>query len=94
MSPHDVVVTPLFDNAGAVVRLLAVARSVAQYEKSQKTSDDLDRQIIAVADHMAQLAWLADADGNIVWFNKRWYDFSGTSPGRYGERRLAAAARS
>jgi PAS domain S-box-containing protein len=34
----------------------------------------------ALADAIPQLAWMAQADGAIVWFNKRWYDYTGTTP--------------
>ncbi|MFC7663231.1 PAS domain-containing protein [Methylorubrum suomiense] len=33
-----------------------------------------------LADALPQLAWIAEADGAIVWFNRRWYDYTGTSP--------------
>ncbi len=32
-----------------------------------------------LADNIAQLAWMADENGRIFWFNKRWYDFTGTT---------------
>ncbi len=32
-----------------------------------------------LADNIAQLAWMADSSGSIFWFNKRWYDYTGTS---------------
>jgi PAS domain S-box-containing protein len=31
----------------------------------------------AVADNIPQLAWMTDADGNILWFNRRWIDYTG-----------------
>ncbi|MFC6663311.1 sensor histidine kinase [Deinococcus multiflagellatus] len=33
-----------------------------------------------LADHISQFAWTADASGAIGWYNKRWYDYTGTSP--------------
>ncbi len=32
-----------------------------------------------LADNMAQFAWTADARGWIYWFNRRWYDYTGTT---------------
>jgi PAS domain S-box-containing protein len=40
------------------------------------TPDDL----LALADQLPQLAWIADADGSIYWYNQGWYDYTGTSP--------------
>ena len=34
----------------------------------------------ALADYMPNLAWIADGAGAIFWFNRRWYDFTGTDP--------------
>jgi PAS domain S-box-containing protein len=34
----------------------------------------------ALADNIPNLAWMADASGWIFWYNKRWYDYTGTSP--------------
>lgn len=32
-----------------------------------------------MADAITQLAWIARSDGHIVWYNQRWYDFTGTT---------------
>ena len=33
-----------------------------------------------MADSMAQLAWIARANGFIFWYNRRWYEYTGTTP--------------
>lgn len=32
-----------------------------------------------LADNIAQLAWMADGEGNIYWYNRRWYEYTGTT---------------
>lgn len=32
-----------------------------------------------LADNISQLAWMADANGSIFWYNQRWFDFTGTT---------------
>ena len=32
-----------------------------------------------LAEVLPQLAWIADADGAIFWYNRRWYDYTGTT---------------
>ena len=39
-----------------------------------------EEQFRDLADNMAQLAWMANADGSRFWFNQRWLDFTGTRP--------------
>lgn len=34
----------------------------------------------ALADNVPQLMWIADADGWIYWYNKGWYQYTGTTP--------------
>ncbi|MCI1187760.1 PAS domain-containing protein [Hymenobacter sp. DH14] len=31
----------------------------------------------ALADNMAQLAWMADPRGSVFWYNQRWHDYTG-----------------
>jgi PAS domain S-box-containing protein len=38
-------------------------------------------QFRTLANSIPQLAWMADAQGSIFWYNQRWYDFIGTLPG-------------
>ena len=33
-----------------------------------------------LADTIPNLAWMARPDGHIFWYNRRWYDYSGTTP--------------
>ena len=33
----------------------------------------------ALADHISQLAWMTDPTGYIHWYNKRWFDYTGTT---------------
>ncbi|AIT81523.1 histidine kinase [Novosphingobium pentaromativorans US6-1] len=32
-----------------------------------------------LADNISQLAWIADSEGWIFWYNKRWFDYTGTT---------------
>ena len=32
-----------------------------------------------LADAIPQLAWIATATGDIVWYNRRWYAYTGTT---------------
>ncbi|WP_267358222.1 MULTISPECIES: response regulator [unclassified Methylobacterium] len=38
---------------------------------------DADYRILA--ETLPQLAWIAEADGTIIWYNQRWYDYTSTS---------------
>ncbi|MCP9493988.1 MAG: PAS domain S-box protein [Pyrinomonadaceae bacterium MAG19_C2-C3] len=44
-----------------------------------ETASDHEAQFRTLADSIPQLAWMADADGFIFWYNRRWYDYTGTT---------------
>jgi PAS domain S-box-containing protein len=50
----------------------------------RKIAEDTLRQseemLRALADSIPQLAWSANADGYVVWFNQRWYQYTGCTP--------------
>jgi PAS domain S-box-containing protein len=56
---------------------------VVQDISARKSAEDSLRQseevLRALANSIPQLAWMAQADGAIVWFNERWYEYTGTS---------------
>lgn len=45
-------------------------------ERALRASEE---QFRTLADNMSQLAWMANPDGKIYWYNKRWYDYTGTT---------------
>lgn len=32
-----------------------------------------------LADNISQLAWMADSSGSVFWYNRRWFDYTGTT---------------
>jgi PAS domain S-box-containing protein len=39
-----------------------------------------EARFLTVADSIPQLAWMADEVGAVFWYNRRWYDYTGTAP--------------
>jgi len=39
-----------------------------------------DREFRKLAEHIPTLCWIADAEGYIFWYNRRWYAYTGTTP--------------
>jgi PAS domain S-box-containing protein len=38
-----------------------------------------EQQFLTLANSISQLAWMADGEGYIFWYNDRWYDYTGTT---------------
>jgi PAS domain S-box-containing protein len=54
------------------------ARQVAQ--ATAQLIEDNERRLRIFVDTLPALAWIANADGWITWYNRRWYEYTGTSP--------------
>ena len=47
------------------------------------SSDHIDdRNFHLLADNIPTLCWIANGDGYIMWYNRRWHDYCGTTPGQ------------
>lgn len=57
------------------------ARRLADREREQvlERLRQSEEQFRHFADAMPQLAWIADADGYIRWYNCRWHEYTGTT---------------
>lgn len=50
--------------------------------EKQKTEAlrESEAQFHTLGDSIPQLTWMANADGWIFWYNRRWYEYTGTTP--------------
>jgi PAS domain S-box-containing protein len=44
------------------------------------SADMDDRAFRNLAENIPTLCWIADAEGYIVWYNRRWYEYTGKTP--------------
>jgi len=47
--------------------------------RAERALRESEEQFRTLADNMSQFAWMADPSGHIYWYNKRWYDYTGTT---------------
>ncbi len=53
----------------------------AQSAARARPDDEISyAQFKALANSIPNLAWMADPEGWIFWYNQRWYDYTGTTP--------------
>jgi PAS domain S-box-containing protein len=48
-------------------------------ERNARLLHERELQLQTLADNIPQLAWMADRTGAVFWFNRRWFEFTGTT---------------
>jgi len=51
-----------------------------EIETRDSALQESEEQFRTLADSIPQLAWMANADGDLTWYNHRWYEYTGTTP--------------
>lgn len=55
-------------------------RHLAQVAQQKATeAEDARREVQQLAESIPQIVWVADADGKMTYFNRRWYEYTGLS---------------
>ncbi len=60
---------------GIIVQSLDITLQ-KQVESELSHSEEMFKTL---ADNISQLAWMADENGSLFWYNKRWYEYTGTT---------------
>ncbi|KLU38259.1 hypothetical protein AB595_04130 [Massilia sp. WF1] len=60
--------------------MIGVVQDISARRSAEDTLRQSEEVLRALANTIPQLAWMAQADGAIVWFNERWFDYTGTTP--------------
>jgi PAS domain S-box-containing protein len=53
---------------------------LTEHRKAEERLRGSEDQFRTMANAMPQLAWMANLDGWIFWYNQGWYDYTGTTP--------------
>ena len=56
------------------------AADMIEQVETEKELRDSEERFRTMANAIPQLAWIAQPDGYIYWYNERWYSYTGTTP--------------
>jgi PAS domain S-box-containing protein len=70
---------PIRDHRGAVSGIFVEGSDVTEAVLATRALRESEQQLRQLANTIPQLAWIAAADGDIHWFNDRWFAFTGAT---------------
>ncbi len=59
--------------------ILTHAVDVTDQVRTRQEIETREEQFRVLADSIPQLAWMANPDGTVIWYNRRWYEYTGTT---------------
>ena len=77
---------PVLNSDGAIVEWVGVHTDITEQKHAEKELvgallqlEKSEEKFRTLAENMSQFAWMADDKGWIYWYNKQWYDYTGTT---------------
>ena len=72
-------VSPVFDDRGELAYFFASQYDNTAVRLAHKALSEKSLEFETLAENVSQLAWMAEPDGHIYWYNRRWYEYTGTT---------------
>jgi PAS domain S-box-containing protein len=68
-----------YSDDGALLGMTGMAQDITDRKEAENTLRHSQEELQAMANSIPQLAWIARFDGAVVWYNERWYEYTGLS---------------
>jgi PAS domain S-box-containing protein len=72
--------SPIYDDNGQLALSFITIQDITERRQAEREVRESEERFRTLANSIPQLAWMARADGFILWYNQRWYDYTGTTP--------------
>jgi PAS domain S-box-containing protein len=72
--------SPIYDDNGTIALSFITIQDITERRQAEREVRESEERFRTLANSMPQLVSMARADGFILWYNQRWYDYTGTTP--------------
>jgi PAS domain S-box-containing protein len=72
--------SPIYDDNGKIALSFITIQDITERRQAEREVRESEERFRTLANSMPQLASMARADGFILWYNQRWYDYTGMTP--------------
>jgi len=72
-------ISPIRDAFGKIVGASKIVRDARPWVESERRRIDSESNFEMLANSIPQMAWMAEPTGELFWYNRRWYEFTGTT---------------
>jgi PAS domain S-box-containing protein len=70
---------PVRNDLGEIISAVAVVLDITEEIRAKRALKESEEKFRTMADNIAPFTWMADNRGEIFWYNKRWFDYTGTN---------------
>lgn len=77
--PVAITVSPIRGRAGEIIGASKIAHEIGEQLAMRARLAESEERFRALADNIPQLAWMANGEGWIFWYNRRWFEYTGTT---------------
>jgi len=70
---------PRFAPTGEFLGYIGSCFDIHGRKQAEASLQESETRFRMLADNISQFAWMADADGWVFWYNRRWFEYTGTT---------------
>ncbi len=78
-------ISPVKDANGTIIGASKIARDITDSKRAEEALLASEARFRQLADAMPQIVWTARPDGRLDYYNERWYEFTGSERGHFGD---------
>lgn len=76
----DFIYQPIIEQNGSISGIFIEGYDVTERKLAARALQESEARLRQLANTIPHLAWMANPDGWIHWYNDRWYEYTGTTP--------------